>query len=236
MEDSSGLGSSISARSPAALIGIIPGILGILALLAVLLAYREDIRRAIPTLSGVEAFGFKVSLLDVRSWAADASRKLKELDIAVTDADLKAALARAEDAGRAYRDSMILWVDDHPENNRLERRAFTVLGSHVTVAVSNEEAFDRLSRADFDVVISDLTRDNSEDAREVAWSFASGSTCPVDRLRQQPRIDSIARASSHCPPYGPQTAFGNRLAESGGPVRRDGSESMNLKWPSMHCS
>jgi CheY-like chemotaxis protein len=145
-------------------------------LLILLLVYRDDIRRAIPRLSGVEAFGLKVSLID---WSAWSKRASKGREIPITAGELKAAIARAESAGRVYQGARILWADDHPENNLWERRALTALGADVTVVLSNEEARDRICRGDFDVLISDLQRDNDEKPREVAEVVSGGSNPPV---------------------------------------------------------
>jgi DNA-binding NtrC family response regulator len=51
-----------------------------------------------------------------------------------------------------------LWVDDRPENNRLEQRALRELGLEVQPATSTEEALAVLDRQPFDVVISDMGR------------------------------------------------------------------------------
>jgi CheY-like chemotaxis protein len=58
----------------------------------------------------------------------------------------------------------ILWVDDHPENNAGLQSAFEALGMKVVDVKSNDEigdAFERESR--FDVVITDMARDQPQD-------------------------------------------------------------------------
>lgn len=52
----------------------------------------------------------------------------------------------------------ILWVDDRPENNTHERQAFEALGLRFTLAVSTNEAFERLSKDKFVAIISDMGR------------------------------------------------------------------------------
>ena len=53
----------------------------------------------------------------------------------------------------------ILWVDDHPNNNRYERRAFEAAGIQVLLARSTDEALDRLSEYQHcGAVISDMAR------------------------------------------------------------------------------
>lgn len=52
----------------------------------------------------------------------------------------------------------ILWIDDSPENNRLEEPALRELGVEIRVCLQTEEALLQLSREEFDLVISDLGR------------------------------------------------------------------------------
>ena len=54
--------------------------------------------------------------------------------------------------------STILWVDDRPENNIHERRAFEGVGVTFTLAKSTNEALNFLSRHGFDAIISDMGR------------------------------------------------------------------------------
>jgi CheY-like chemotaxis protein len=52
----------------------------------------------------------------------------------------------------------VLWVDDRPENNTYERQAFEAMGLRFTLAMSTNEAFDRLSRTKYAAIISDMGR------------------------------------------------------------------------------
>ena len=52
----------------------------------------------------------------------------------------------------------ILWVDDRPENNIHERKAFEALGLRFTLAQSTNEALQKLSQGKFAAVISDMGR------------------------------------------------------------------------------
>ncbi|WP_188079111.1 response regulator [Actinotalea subterranea] len=52
----------------------------------------------------------------------------------------------------------VLWVDDHPENNRTERSYLRDLGVAVVVATSTVEALELVDREDPTVVITDLAR------------------------------------------------------------------------------
>jgi CheY-like chemotaxis protein len=57
----------------------------------------------------------------------------------------------------------VLWVDDHPDNNTYESLALLNLGFVITTATSNQAARYCLSESQFDLVITDLGRDSTED-------------------------------------------------------------------------
>jgi CheY-like chemotaxis protein len=52
----------------------------------------------------------------------------------------------------------ILWVDDNPDNNLYERRAFEAVGLRLTLATSTNEALDLLERNSYATIISDMGR------------------------------------------------------------------------------
>ncbi|HEY9141059.1 MAG TPA: response regulator [Bryobacteraceae bacterium] len=52
----------------------------------------------------------------------------------------------------------ILWVDDRPDNNSYERQAFQGVGLQFTLALSTDEALDRLSQNRYAAIISDMGR------------------------------------------------------------------------------
>lgn len=52
----------------------------------------------------------------------------------------------------------ILWVDDRPENNTYERRAFESMGLRFTLALSTDEALGRLGQNRYAAIISDMGR------------------------------------------------------------------------------
>lgn|GEM_PF-3004140 len=57
----------------------------------------------------------------------------------------------------------VLWVDDHPENNRHEMEALSAIGFSFQLARSNAEAVECLRTTFFHLVISDIGRENGED-------------------------------------------------------------------------
>jgi CheY-like chemotaxis protein len=51
-----------------------------------------------------------------------------------------------------------LWVDDRPDNNMYERQSLEALGVRFVLALSTDEALDRIAKQHFDVIISDMGR------------------------------------------------------------------------------
>lgn len=70
---------------------------------------------------------------------------------------IKAAQSLAHPSDGGWR-KHILWVDDRPDNNIYERRAFEAMGFRFTLALSTREALDILSGTRFCTVISDMGR------------------------------------------------------------------------------
>src|SRR5207248_1903235 len=54
--------------------------------------------------------------------------------------------------------SEVLWVDDRPNNNIHERKAFEAIGLRFTIARSTEEALNILRDHSFAAIISDMGR------------------------------------------------------------------------------
>jgi CheY-like chemotaxis protein len=54
--------------------------------------------------------------------------------------------------------SRILWVDDRPENNSYERRAFEAVGVRFKIALSTNEALEEVDQLRFAAIISDMGR------------------------------------------------------------------------------
>lgn len=52
----------------------------------------------------------------------------------------------------------VLWVDDHPENNVLERRSMEAIGIKFDLSTSTDDALSRLATGSYDAVISDMGR------------------------------------------------------------------------------
>ena len=61
-------------------------------------------------------------------------------------------------AGTSINGAVILWVDDHPDNNIYQRQAFSELGARVVLASNTQTALSQLQTQHVDVIISDFER------------------------------------------------------------------------------
>lgn len=88
--------------------------------------------------------------------------------------------------------STILWVDDNPDNNIYERRALEALDISFVLALSTEEALEKIRRQHFNAIISDMGRTHDSQA---------GYTL-LDKLRSSGhRTPFIIYASSRAPEH-----------------------------------
>jgi CheY-like chemotaxis protein len=74
------------------------------------------------------------------------------------------ALRRAKLAASALKGARVLWVDDNPGNNLGECRLLRALGVEIEQVRSTPDALCELSRARFDLLLSDMDREGAPDA------------------------------------------------------------------------
>lgn len=102
----------------------------------------------------------KMQMAAAASLAAASTKPnapISETDIRkIVDAVRQAMPVRSQDTD-GWRNH-VLWVDDRPDNNIYERRAFEAVGLHFTLALSTNEALDLLKRHKYAAIISDMGR------------------------------------------------------------------------------
>ncbi len=99
-------------------------------------------------------------------------------------------------SGNGWR-SHILWVDDRPNNNINERRAFEAVGLRFTLAESTKEGLNELAKQQFAAIVSDMGR--REGPRE--------GYVLLDTIRKQGnKIPLFFYASSNAPEHRRETA------------------------------
>lgn len=136
---------------------------------------------------GLAALGFTLTVFLVLAvWFPDVVRtffeNIKEIEVSIRGLRVRLAVREAEVAvmrkerqkpsRRKLRadleaippSSRVLWVDDHPENNEHEIRALKALEVEIDTVTSNDEAEQAVSRDGYDLIISDIGRDEPEEA------------------------------------------------------------------------
>ena len=125
-----------------------------LAIVFLVLAFRfpDDLATLLGRMSSVEVTteGLKIALV-AEAVVQKEHRKPKA-------AEIRPLVTQIPD-GR-----LLLWVDDSPANNRAEIQALRALGLTVDVATTNKEAQSYVSRASYDLVLSDIGRGKPEAA------------------------------------------------------------------------
>jgi len=100
------------------------------------------------------------------------------------------ALASTRAPVHSLRRATVLWVDNHPENNLLERQWLDALGATVLLATSNADVQEQVRAHSPDVIISGMTR-----AKELIAGYAL-----LDSLRQSGIAIPVVIYSSTCQP------------------------------------
>lgn len=120
------------------------------------------IRDAFTKVNKIGLAGFEVEFKS----EIDAAAKARNVDL---PPQLRDRLARRLEHRRALiSGARILWIDDYPSNNQIEIGLLRNFGALVDLAHSNQDAREQLKNAVYDVVLSDIARDNDdEDGRDI---------------------------------------------------------------------
>jgi CheY-like chemotaxis protein len=141
-----------------ALIKIIPSIVWATVAAAALIVFHRSIRDdLLPRLLKLKAFGVEADF--VKKTLDEASRT-----VPTGDELSRGALARrAERLASIIAGAKALLVNDVPEEMKFVIELLRSLKIELTIATSSREALDLLRRQDFDVVLSDMSRDGVPD-------------------------------------------------------------------------
>jgi CheY-like chemotaxis protein len=116
--------------------------------------------KASKLVSGMTEHEFKQLMLGVISLANASAktegRTINPGDISQAATNLANANINLEHSNR--KSITILWVDDRPENNVYEQEAFSGLGFKFDLALSTNEALEKLKQKSYGAIISDMGR------------------------------------------------------------------------------
>jgi len=87
----------------------------------------------------------------------DSNSDITEVDVQQIAKVVREATPAKANETETWR-TQILWVDDRPENNVYERKAFEAIGFTFAIALSTQQALDILQNNKFAAIISDMGR------------------------------------------------------------------------------
>jgi CheY-like chemotaxis protein len=90
--------------------------------------------------------------------AKSTGQRAEAKDISSAAESMVGAMKQSAGRGRDTKSRHILWVDDRPDNNIYERDAFKALGFEFTLALSTDEALEKLGNQSYSAIISDMGR------------------------------------------------------------------------------
>lgn len=170
-----------------------------LALIVALILWllRKQISAVLPRLHHVKVAGLELQLA-AAALSESRGDRLKSPHAAETLVEHAASLRQRLEGFR------ILWVDDSPANNDVERRFLRSAGATVVNALSTAEAMRELGRDDFDVMVTNFRRDGSPVAgiELAALAFDEGYRLPVlgyigDVDPRRPTPPHIEKVTNH---------------------------------------
>ncbi|MGA1794858.1 MAG: response regulator [bacterium] len=143
-------------------IKILPSFLWFFFVVIIFVVFYRPIRdELLPKLSCLEAGNIKLSFIkDSLDAAIKLAEKSPQWKIDIPREEKEKAIKRAKKNQELFRGTKFLWVDDFPENNLNERQMFQQLGAVIDLSKSTEDALKILNKADYDLVISDMARDD----------------------------------------------------------------------------
>ncbi|MCK4793320.1 MAG: response regulator [Desulfobacteraceae bacterium] len=148
------------------LVRLIPSILWFfLVVVLLVLLYRPMRDDLLPNLTSLKAGGVQLSFVkDSIDAALKLAEKSPQWKVEVSSEDKERALRRAKKHLQVFRNVWFLWVDDRPENNVNEQVMFGQLKVGIQTARNTDEALEILKSRHFDLVISDMARDDEATA------------------------------------------------------------------------
>jgi CheY-like chemotaxis protein len=203
---------TLAASSTADFIDAIASLVGALAwpvtILVVVVVFRDRVRAILEELrkraksddvtvkvgpfvfSALAKSATQMGAATARRAAAEAKGDDEVSEAVAATASAMASFASHTDAWSTT-SPRILWVDDTPQNNIYERRAFEALGIDVLICTSTEQALNLVETQTFDVIISNMGRPSDNQA---------GYTL-LDKLRPGNTTPFVVYSSSNRPEH-----------------------------------
>jgi len=147
------------------IIKIIPDLLWVLlALVIFIYSYRLIKKTLLPNVTNISAFGIKINMLkESIDSIYDIAKKDKMWDVSISELDKNIVLKRTNRNLNLFKNLSILWFDDRPDTLKNEIKMFRQLGGRIEVTTTLEKTISMLKTNNFDLMISDIDRNNGEE-------------------------------------------------------------------------
>jgi len=156
-----------------AIIEAVPVLLALVVVAVLLAVHRRSLSGLLSRVSGLSVAGIELTLDPT---AVQAARP----DAAISDDAAAGLAARATRNREVIRGRRVLWVDDNPRGNDVERKILRSMGVSVHNALSTGDALAELARDDYDAVITDQDRGRGDDGEVFAGEVrAAGDRIPI---------------------------------------------------------
>ena len=138
-------------------------------------ARRPIVDDLLPRLTSASFAGVGLTFDAVNQTLGDLA---KEREIEMAPSARRRIFSRARRLAKQMHRTQLLWVDDDPKGNVLERRLLRELGVYVDLARSNDEAAERFLETPYDLVVSDIDRGAGESGLELPARLAHADPRP----------------------------------------------------------
>lgn len=139
----------------AAVIATVPSLATVVVVVVVLVYNRARLSVVLDRMNRVSIVG----VLDLEL-AAESLVQARTNSV-LSETDARRVVRRAARAAQSVAGFRVLWVDDEPRGNDYERQFLRSIGVVVQTALTTNEALAHLDRDDFDLVITDIAREES---------------------------------------------------------------------------
>ncbi len=136
------------------LIGLLPHLFWIGLLLFILSKIgRDGLIEILGRMKKISVAGVEIEFKETLQKAAEArSQQLSAID-------LGRASRRLVHERRLVNGARLLWVDDHPDNNRIEMSLLEEAGARVDLQTTSSAALAALGHTKYDLILSDINRE-----------------------------------------------------------------------------
>jgi CheY-like chemotaxis protein len=140
------------------IIKIIPNLLWvIISVIALMLFYKPIVKRLLPKVKELKLFGIEAAFFQQTLRKASEIKHKK-----ITPQDEAILLNRIQSVNIELSNKSVLWIDDRPERSSIDRNLLSTIGLKVEVATNSEEGLKQLKENKFDLIVSDIVRDENK--------------------------------------------------------------------------